>query len=335
MLPYLSLLCWRHDTLSSSGAPARCRAALRDTSKASMSVAKQAFSVVRNDALWPCGDVTREAFVARVWEEGACAWRDLPWRNIDDAYAVLVSEVMLQQTQVARVLRYWERFLDAFPTLEALAKASVSEVLALWQGLGYNRRALALKRASEQVVASETGELPRTFEGLLALDGIGPATAAGVLTFAYEKPCVYLETNVRAVFIHELFASAETVSDKDLLPYVADTACTPDPRGWNYALLDYGAALKRSGINPTRASTTYVRQSAFEGSRRQKRAALVRIALAAPAGITLEEAKRDLDALETKGGRAPLSQATFESLVGDLVKEGFILVEDGHLRTAT
>ena len=116
-------------------------------------MAKTSFQVVRDDALWPCGDVDRAAFIARVWEEGAEHYRDLPWRGIDDAYAVLVSEVMLQQTQVARVEKYWSRFLEAFPTVGALAASSVAEVLALWQGLGYNRRALSLKRAAEQVAA--------------------------------------------------------------------------------------------------------------------------------------------------------------------------------------
>ena len=291
-------------------------------------MAKTSFQVVRDDALWPCGDVDLAAFIARVWEEGAEHYRDLPWRGIDDAYAVLVSEVMLQQTQVARVEKYWSRFLEAFPTVGALAASSVAEVLALWQGLGYNRRALSLKRAAEQVAAAGSAQLPATFDELVALPGIGPATAAGVMAFAYEQPAVYVETNVRAVFLHELFPEADKVPDADLLPYVADTASTTDPRGWYYALLDYGAALKRSGINPTRASAAYSRQSAFEGSRRQKRAELVRIALAAPEGIAEDEARRALDAAEAAGGRGPVDPALFDAIVADLVREGF-LARDG------
>lgn len=295
---------------------------------------KGSFQVARNETLWPCGDVTREEFVAHVWEAGAEHWRDLPWRGIDDAYAVLVSEVMLQQTQVARVERYWQRFLETFPTIGALAQGSVADVLALWQGLGYNRRALALKRAAEQVASSGANVLPDTFDELVALPGIGPATAAGVLAFAFQKPSVYVETNVRAVFIHELFPDAEKVPDADLLPYVADTADTTDPRNWYYALLDMGAALKRSGINPTRASTAYGRQSTFEGSRRQKRACLVRIALDAPLGIALAEAKRALDDAETAAGRAVVDQALFDSIVDDLAREGFLHVEDGAMTVA-
>lgn len=295
---------------------------------------KDAYKVMRNDALWPCGDVGRAEFVARVWEEGAEHWRDLPWRGIDDAYAVLVSEVMLQQTQVARVLNYWPRFLAAFPTVRSLAQASVADVLALWQGLGYNRRARALKRAAEQVAATGAEQLPGTFDELLALPGVGPATAAGVVAFAYEKPSVYVETNVRAVFIHELFPDADKVPDCDLVPYVADTASEVDPRGWYYALLDLGAALKKSGINPTRASTAYSRQSAFEGSRRQKRAELVRIVLGAPEGVSLEAARAALDAAEAKGGRGPVDAVLFEGLVGDLAREGFLRVDGDGLFVA-
>ncbi len=290
-------------------------------------MAKDAYRVRRNEALWPCGEMTREAFVARVWEEGVEHGRDLPWRGIDDAYAVLVSEVMLQQTQVARVERYWTRFLEEFPTVHALAEGSTAQVLALWQGLGYNRRALALKRAAEQVAATGAHELPRSFDELVALPGVGPATAAGVLAFAYQQPAVYVETNVRAVFIHELFPNANKVPDADLVPYVADAADTPDPRGWNYALLDYGAALKRSGVNPTRASTTYARQSAFEGSRRQKRAELVRIVLDASAGIARAAAKERLDAAEAARGRGPVEDDLFDSIVRALAREGFLCVE--------
>lgn len=292
------------------------------------------YRVRRDDALWPRGDVTREAFVARVWEEGAESYRELPWRNIPDAYAVLVSEVMLQQTQVSRVEGYWRRFLDAFPTANALAKAPTADVLSLWQGLGYNRRALALKRAAEEVVAEHGGSLPHSFDELVTLPGIGPATAAGIMAFAYEEPSVYVETNVRAVFIHELFSDEDVVPDADLLPYVADTASTTDPRGWYYALLDYGATLKRSGINPARASTSYTRQSKFEGSRRQKRAELVRIALAAPQGIKRKEAKMLLDQSEIAAGREAVDQGLFDSLLNDLAREGFIILSPSTISVA-
>ncbi len=285
---------------------------------------KNTYRVQRNDELWPRGMIDRAQFTSRVWEEGARNYRDLPWRNIDDAYAVLVSEVMLQQTQVARVERFWSRFLETFPTLEALAEGDTAQVLTLWQGLGYNRRALSLKRTADQVVASGHTQLPDTFESLTALPGIGPATAAGIMAFAYEKPAVYVETNVRAVFLHELFPDEMSVPDADLVPYVADAADTIDPRGWNYALLDYGAALKRSGKNPTRASTTYTRQSTFTGSRRQKRAELVRIVLSASQGITVEDARSALDDIEASQGRPAVEPGLFDAIVTDLEREGFI-----------
>ena len=175
---------------------------------------------------------------------------------------------MLQQTQVARVLKHWGRWMATFPTADALAAASTSDVLSQWQGLGYNRRALALKRACEACAACG-GRLPDTHEGLMALPGIGPATAAGVMAFALNRPGVYLETNVRTVFLHELFPGREGVRDRELVPLVAATCPKDDARAWYYALLDYGAHLKSAVPNPSRRSAHHARQSAFEGSRRR------------------------------------------------------------------
>lgn len=263
-----------------------------------------------------------DAFVRKVWSEGEKYHRDLAWRYIDDAYAVLVSEIMLQQTQVSRVEKYWPRFLKTFPTLDALASADTSLVLEHWQGLGYNRRALALKRTAEECALRFEGELPRTYEELLKLPGIGPATAGGVMAFAYQKPALYLETNVRTVFLHELFPREEGVSDKMLEPLVLETCSKEDPRGWYYALLDYGAYLKSIMPNPSRRSKHHSKQSAFEGSKRQKRAELVRIVLGTP-GISTAEAKRALDEFEHEKGRGETDQALFDALVTDLSSEGF------------
>ena len=263
-----------------------------------------------------------DAFVHRVWSEGRKHHRDLAWRYIDDAYAVLVSEIMLQQTQVSRVEKYWPRFLKTFPTLDALASADTSLVLEHWQGLGYNRRALALKRTAEECALRFEGELPRTYDELLKLPGIGPATAGGVMAFAYQKPALYLETNVRTVFLHELFPHEEGVSDKTLEPLVLETCSKEDPRGWYYALLDYGAYLKSIMPNPSRRSKHHSKQSTFEGSKRQKRAELVRIVLGAP-GISTEEAKRALDEFEHEKGRSEITEDLFQSLITDLSSEGF------------
>ena len=221
---------------------------------------------------WPDKGLCREAFIDQVSSSGIAHYRDLPWRHIDDPYAVLVSEVMLQQTQVARVERFWRRFLGAFPTVDALAAASASDVLEMWQGLGYNRRALSLKRAADICSHDMGGALPDTYEGLVALPGVGPATAAGVMAFAHQQPGVYLETNVRAVCLHDLFPHEERVPDRVLEPLVADV-CPPapapgvriahpdplaSPRDWYYAFLDYGAHLKSIVVNPSRLSLIHI-----------------------------------------------------------------------------
>ncbi len=271
---------------------------------------------------WDSRPCTRDDFIALVREEGRRHYRDLPWRHCEDPYAVLVSEVMLQQTQVSRVLRYWERWLRRFPTLDALAAADTAAVLEAWQGLGYNRRALALKRAAEECAARGCG-LPCDAAQLQRLPGIGPATAAGVVAFAFDRPAVYLETNVRSVFLHCLFPDEEAVPDRRLIPYVADTCPPDDPRDWYYCLLDFGAHLKAQGVNPSRRSRHYARQSAFEGSHREKRSLLLKTVLAAPEGIPAQEAFDDLNAHERKAGRDALDARELEALAAELEVEGF------------
>ncbi len=286
---------------------------------------------LNSPSIWPDDAPSLGAFVSHVREEGARLWRDLPWRNVDDAYAVLVSEVMLQQTQVKRVLGRWERFLSKFPTPDALAAAATSDVVAEWQGLGYNRRALALKRACEVCSAEFAGKLPRTAEELEQLPGVGPATAAGVVAFAYDEPALYLETNVRTVFLHDVFPDREGVKDKEIAPLVALSCPEEDVRGWYYALLDYGAHLKSTVSNPSRRSAHHTRQSAFEGSRRQKRAEVVRIVLASERAVSLEEVHRLLDRFEREHGRDGVDRELFASIVADLAREGFFTVEGDHV----
>lgn len=265
-------------------------------------------------------------FTAKVRREGERLYRDLPWRRTRDPYAVWVSEAMLQQTQVTRVDGRWQRWLERFPSVAALAAADQADVLAEWQGLGYNRRALALKRAAE-AVAEQGGDVPSDTQALLALPGIGPATAAGIRAFAFDLPAVYLETNVRTVFLHELFPEAEDVPDSAVRPLVE--ACVPerDVRGWYYALLDYGAWLKRTVPNPSRRSRTHARQSRFEGSRRQKRAALVRLLLEAREtgllGLSLDDAATALGAQELAAGRPEPAPGDVEALLDELTAEGF------------
>lgn len=261
-------------------------------------------------------DARIAAFVARVVAEGDRLYRDFPWRRTADPYAILVSEVMLQQTQVGRVVDYFDRWMADFPTFQALAAAPLEAVLRRWQGLGYNRRAVALKRVAE--VVAEQGALPREEARLVNLPGIGPATAAGIRAFAFGEPSAYLETNVRTVFLHELFADATEVRDSELLPLVRQAAeeaqrAGIDARTWNYALLDYGAHLKKVMPNPSRRSAQHTRQSPFEGSRRQLRARLLRTIMDAP-GSTTEALAADL-------GAAPEQT---QSLLEELSSEGFV-----------
>ena len=263
-----------------------------------------------------------QALVAKVWSEGARLYRDLPWRNVEDPYAVMVSEIMLQQTQVVRVEKYWKRFMALFPTLDALASAETSLVLEMWQGLGYNRRALALKRTAEICSREFNGVLPESQEELLSLPGIGKATAGGIMAFAYQKPSMYLETNVRTVFIHELFPGREKVSDKELEPLVWRTCSREDPRGWYYALLDYGSYLKSTMPNPSRRAKHHTKQTKFEGSRRQKRAELVRFVLA-QREASFRELVSALSDFEKKQGRKAPDADLVRSIANDLVAEGF------------
>ena len=278
---------------------------------------------------WSLASCSRAEFVRTVREQGAEHYRDLPWRNIDDAYAVLVSEVMLQQTQVARVLEFWPRWLSLFPTVDALAAADSATVLQMWQGLGYNRRALALKRACDQCALEYGGALPATIDELVALPGVGPATAAGVMCFAHNLPAVYVETNVRTVFLHHLFPESEKVADRQLEPYVADTCPQEDPRAWYYALLDYGAFLKTQVANPSRRSTAYTRQSAFTGSWREKRSFVLKCVLASDGRMAVEDARSALARFDERAGRDSLDAESFEKLVQELVAEGFF-ARDGE-----
>lgn len=228
--------------------------------------------------------------------------RSFLWRLTTDPYEILVSEVMLQQTQVERVSLYFPRFIERFPDIASLAAAPLREVLILWQGLGYNRRALFLKRTAEETVHRHGGILPASVKELTALPGIGPYTARAVLTFAFNEPHSFLETNIRAAYIHHFFAGREKVTDREILPILERTIDRADPRRWYYALMDYGAHLKKSVPNPTRRSATHAKQSRFEGSDRQIRGAILRALGTGPATRkTLQTAvrqdiKREVDA---------------------------------------
>ncbi|PID32468.1 endonuclease III [Candidatus Saccharibacteria bacterium] len=211
----------------------------------------------------------------------------MPWRQPGpagtyDPYAILVSELMLQQTQVGRVIPKYRVFMERFPDAVSLASAPLADVLRLWSGLGYNRRAKYLWRAAGIIQERWGGVMPAAVEELVALPGVGRNTAGAVVAYAFNKPVVFVETNIRTVFIHHCFPSVSSVDDRQLVPLIAATL--PDGsdehasvREWYWALMDYGAYLKQQIGNVSRRSKQYTRQSPFEGSRRQIRGEVLRL----------------------------------------------------------
>lgn len=219
-----------------------------------------------------------------VWDIYRQQKRDtMPWRIPDtfgdfDPYKIMVSEIMLQQTQVSRVLPKYEAFIMRFPTVRSLADAELGEVLRMWQGLGYNRRAKFLWQAATMIIKDFHGSFPRTITELVNLPGIGKNTAGAIIAYTWSEPVIYIETNIRTVFIYHFFKDIVDVSDADILTLVTDTMPRDDAeiREWYWALMDYGAYLKRTKGNLSKLSKVYVKQSAFHGSLRQIRGAVIK-----------------------------------------------------------
>jgi A/G-specific adenine glycosylase len=259
----------------------------------------------------------RKAVLAHYAAEG----RSLPWRETRDPYRILVSEFMLQQTQVSRVIPKYAEFLALFPDIETLAAAGLVQVLAAWKGLGYNSRAKRLWECARAIVRDHGSKVPEARAELKALPGIGDYTAGAIACFAYGLPSAFIETNIRSVFIHFFFQDAESVGDGEILPLVEASLDRENPRDWYYALMDYGASLKTRIANPGRKGGSYRRQSPFKNSRREARAkALALLVASGPceyariAGETGVEEERLKDAL------------------GSLVAEGLVAEVGGKYR---
>lgn len=255
----------------------------------------------------------------------------MPWRTDTRPYYVVVSEIMLQQTQAHRVLGKFQSFVKRFPDWKTLAKASTREVLQEWSGLGYNRRALYLKRIAETITTQgkTSGTLPKTFEELRTLPGIGPNTAGSILAFAYNIPYPFIETNIRSVFIHFFFPEIEKregkkackkISDDQLIPFIKKALTDPkikkNPREWYYALMDYGSMLKKTLPNPSRRSAHHVRQKPFKGSNRELRSRILKLVM---------EKKRTEKEIVDYFKKENISIKKIVENINDLKREGFIL----------
>jgi len=229
-----------------------------------------------------------DIFIETIWSYYSLNKREFPWRSNHSPYSIVVSEIMLQQTQTDRVLKKYEHFLSSFPSFESLAQASLKEVLAAWQGLGYNRRGLALQSIAQIIIREYAGNLPNNPTVLINFPGIGKATASSICAFAFNMPTLFIETNIRTVFIHFFFKDRGDIKDSEIMPLIEASVDFRNPREWYYALMDYGVMLKKSLPNPSRKSAHHTKQSKFEGSDRQIRGMILKI-LTSQSHCTLDE----------------------------------------------
>lgn len=219
------------------------------------------------------GDATR--FQEFIWQQARQLHRDMPWRRDTRGYYVLVSELMLQQTQVPRVIPKFEQFIAVFPDEATLAHAPLAEVLKLWQGLGYNRRAKFLHEAARMIVGEFGGIFPSSEADLLRLPGVGKNTAGAILAYTFNQPSIFIETNIRTVYIHHFFADADAVADAQIIEWLEATLDHEHPREFYWALMDYGTFLKSEGVRTNGRSAHYKKQGRLEGSLRQMRGRII------------------------------------------------------------
>ncbi|MDB4984101.1 MAG: A/G-specific adenine glycosylase [Patescibacteria group bacterium] len=254
----------------------------------------------------------------------------LPWRKKINPYRIWISEVMLQQTQVDRVVLFFENWMARFPTAHDLAAAPTIDVLKMWKGLGYNSRAIRLKNAAEILVKKYGGKFPKTLDEIMELPGIGPYTAGAVMSFAYDQKAVMIETNIRRVFINYFFKnSAEKIHDSEILNLVLQTLPEKNIREWYWALMDYGShlgrELKRAGkkYNPNVKSRHYSKQSKFEGSDREIRSRIL--------GILLDKKKDSLSGILKNVSDLSGDVDRVETIISKMEREGILEVKNGRI----
>lgn len=262
-------------------------------------------------------------FQNTVWDYYYDNARALSWREVEDGiidpYYVLVSEIMLQQTGVSRVKIKFEEFTRAFPDIRALAESSLQDVLMVWNGLGYNRRAKYLHEIAKSLYSKP---FPKTVEELVKLKGIGKNTAAAILVYAYNQRHVFIETNIRTVFIHHFFPQDESVSDKDIEQAVRITLPDESSREWYWAIMDYGTYLKKNGSGHLQRAKTYKKQSRFKGSFREVRSLILK--------TLLRDGMLTKEGLITKVEDTRVDEALIE-----LVRDGLVATEGDYYKVAT
>lgn len=259
-----------------------------------------------------------QKFQDKIWNHYHAQGRDFIWRRKISPYNVVVSEIMLQQTQTSRVAEKFPVFIKKFPNFKALAQATTPELLQAWQGLGYNRRALYLRELAKTIVTTYKNKLPNNSAELISLPGIGPNTAGSIRAFAFDEPSIFIETNIRAVFLHEFFPGQVEIPDTALLPLIESTLPTSNYREWYWALMDYGVYLKKTQPNPSRASKHHTKQSSFKGSDRAVRGEILRQLINKPRSLGA------IIQLIKKFDPAKSQKNTLVPILNSLIKEGFL-----------
>lgn len=257
-------------------------------------------------------------FQGLLTQKGAELYRSMPWRDDTRPYYVLVSELMLQQTQVDRVIPKFKAFVTRFPNEEALALAPLSDVLTLWNGLGYNRRAKYLHEAAKMISKEFKGIFPAGYDDLLRLPGVGPNTAGAISAYAFNQPVVFVETNVRTVYFHHFFEDGEKVPDAALRERVLETIDNEHPREFYWALMDYGSYLKKQGAGRIRQSVHYKKQSPLKGSVREIRGQIVKVL--AGHDMAIKELQREV-----------IFDERFVPALEGLLRDGLVAETNGQL----
>lgn len=259
-------------------------------------------------------NVEEKKFISTVWKYYKRHGRhSLPWRKTKNPYRILVSEIMLQQTQVDRVIPKYREFLKRFPTIRSLADASLGDVLRAWQGLGYNRRAKLLHECTRTIMKTYHGVVPKTYEELVLLSGIGPYTASAIMAFANGEAVPTIETNIRTVYLFHFFKNKRNVSDTTIIRLIERTLDHKNPREWYYALMDYGAYVKKVFGNENVRSKHYAKHSVFKGSGREVRGAVIRTLNSHPVSA------------RTLSKSLPFSREHIDTQIAKLLAEGLVV----------